>query len=163
MTGSDGKTSDQQTGDWKIIDGIIERGYGVASGTGTDSPYPRGTIEMQIPYFQVLGLDLTGFFPGTLNVSISPKIFQLINPEFTFRQVHWTDRHPPEDFSFSRCQLLYQDAKYDGLIYYPHPETKKQHFQNPSTIEIIAPSIPGIGYGNPIQVEYDPLEVEIST
>jgi hypothetical protein len=58
--------------------------------------------------------------------------------------------------------LLYQDAKYDGLIYYPHPETKKKHFQNPSIIEIIAPSIPGIGYGNQIQVEYNSLEVKIS-
>jgi hypothetical protein len=97
--------------DWRTVDGILERGYGVASGTGTDSPYPRGTIEMQIPFFKALGLDLTRFFPGTLNVSISPKTFQLINPEFTFRQVHWTDRHPPEDFSFSRCQLSYSNPK----------------------------------------------------
>jgi hypothetical protein len=148
--------------DWQTVIGMIDRGHGVASGTASDSPYPRGTIEMQLPFFQALGLDLTGFFPGTLNVSISPKTFQLVNPGLTFRQVQWTDRHPPEDFSFSHCRVVFENANYNALIYYPHPETKKRHFQNPSMIEIIAPLIPEIKYGQRIEVEYNSLEIAVS-
>lgn len=147
---------------WQKVDGIMERGHKVASGSATDSPYPRGTIEMQAPFFEELGLDLTNFFKGTLNVSISPNTFRLAEPEFTFRGVEWTDKHPPEDFSFSRCRVLFKDAKYDCLIYYPHPETKKRHFQNPSIVEIIAPPIPEIEYGCRIGVEYNPSEITVN-
>lgn len=148
--------------DWQTVAGTIERGHQVASGSALDSPYPGGTIEMQLPAFQALGLDLSGYFQGTLNVSIHPYQFQLIAPELTFRAVEWTDRHPPEDFSFSRCRILFQDKTYEGLIYYPHPETKQRNFQNPSIIEILAPQIPGISYGAQIAIEYNPLEVNVS-
>ncbi|MGB3573234.1 MAG: hypothetical protein WBA01_14410 [Phormidesmis sp.] len=147
---------------WQKVDGIIERGHKVASGSALDNPYPCGTIEMQIPFFKELGLDLTSFLKGTLNVSISPNTFQLVKPEFTFRNVEWTDKHPPEDFSFSHCRVLFKDVRYDCLIYYPHPETKKRHFQNPSIVEIIAPSIPEIEYGGRIEIEYNPLEVIVN-
>jgi hypothetical protein len=148
--------------DWQKVDGIIERGHKVASGSASDSPYPQGTIVMQAPFFRELGLDLTGFFPATLNVSIRPHTFQLVKPEFTFRRVEWTDRHPPEDFSFSRCRVWFQETKYDCLIYYPHPETKKRNFQNPSIIEILAPLIPGIEYGCRIEIEYNPSELTVN-
>ncbi|MEA5447690.1 hypothetical protein VB780_03855 [Leptolyngbya sp. CCNP1308] len=147
---------------WQKIHGIVERGHQVASGSALDSPYPASTIEMQTPFFRGLGLDLSGYFPGTLNISISPSTFQLTNPELTFRQVEWTDRHPPEDFSFSRCRVLFQASTYNCWIYYPHPETKKRNFQNPSIIEIIAPPIPNIKYGDRVEVEYNPLEVSVN-
>ncbi|WP_348251232.1 hypothetical protein [Leptolyngbya subtilissima] len=114
---------------------------------------------MQMPFFAALGLDLTEYFKGTLNISINPRTFQLTDPELTFRQVEWTDRHPPEDFSFSRCRVLFQTSTYNSWIYYPHPETKKRNFQNPSIIEIIAPPIPNIKYGDRVKIEYNPLEV----
>jgi hypothetical protein len=147
---------------WHTVSGLVEHGHQVASGSAADSPYPSGTIEMQTPFFQALGLDLTEYFKGTLNISISPSTFQLINPEFTFRQVEWTDRHPPEDFSFSRCRLLFQNSTYNSWIYYPHPETKKRNFQNPSIIEIIALPIPNIKYGDRVEIEYNPLEISVS-
>ena len=147
---------------WQKVSGIIECGHEVASGNASNSPYPGGTIKMQVPFFKELGLDLTSFFKGTLNVSISPNTFQLVKPELTFRGVEWTDRHPPEDFSFSRCQVLFKDTKYDCLVYYPHPETKKRNFQNPSIIEIIAPQIPGIHYGCRVEVEYNSLEIIVN-
>lgn len=117
---------------------------------------------MQTPFLQALGLDLTEYFKGTLNISISPHTFQLINPAFTFRQVEWTDRHPPEDFSFSRCRVLFQASTYNCWIYYPHPETKKRNFQNPSIIEIIAPPIANIKYTDRVEIEYNPLEVSVN-
>ncbi|WP_318731544.1 MULTISPECIES: hypothetical protein [unclassified Roseofilum] len=147
---------------WQKVDGIIQLGHQVASGTALDSPYPRGTIEMQTPFFKALGLDLTPFFPGTLNIAISPKTFELVEPEFTFRSVNWTEHTLPEDFSFSRCRVSFQDQKYDSLIYYPHPETKIRHFHNPSILEILAPLISEIRYGSRVEIEYNPLEIKIN-
>ncbi|WP_026073185.1 hypothetical protein [Nodosilinea nodulosa] len=148
---------------WKTVNGLLERGHQVASGAASDSPYPGGTIELQTPFFQALGLDLTGYFKGTLNISLSPSTVQLTNPEFTFRGVQWTDRHPPEDFSFSRCRVLFHNAAYNSWIYYPHPETKRRNFQHPSTLEIIAPPIPELGYGCRVAVEYNPLEIAVDS
>jgi len=146
----------------KTVDGIVQQGHQVASGTALESPYPRGTIEMQTPFFQAFGLDLTPLFQGTLNVSIAPKTLEVIKPEFTFRQVKWTDKNPPEDFSFSRCRLLFQEQEYESLIYYPHPETKIRHFHNPSIVEILAPLIPEIRYGSRVAIAYNPIEIRIN-
>jgi hypothetical protein len=147
---------------WQQVEGIVERGHKVASGTASDSPYPSGTIAMQTPFFKALGLDLAEYFQGTLNISISPRTFQIIQPEFTFPEVEWTDRHPPEDFSFSRCRVLLQGASYGGWIYYPHPETKKRNFQSPSILEVVAQPIPDIDYGCQVLLEYNPLEITVS-
>ena len=97
---------------WKSVNGIVTAGHRVASGSAFDSPYPRGTIEIQAPFFQGLGLDLADCFKGTLNISITPSTFQLIQPEFTFRGVEWTDRHPPEDFSALPVWLCCFKRKY---------------------------------------------------
>jgi hypothetical protein len=143
------------------VRGIVERGHGVASGAATDSPYPRGTITMQKPYFAARGLDLDTCYDGTLNISIAPHTFVLRRPRYTFRQVRWTSLHPPEDFSFSPCRLVVGGESYDGWIYYPHPETKRDHFQNPSIIEILAPFIPTLHYGDQVEVMIDGNQVTL--
>lgn len=130
--------------------GFLVPGYGVASGPSKD--YPYGTLDRQRPIFKVRGLDLTGYFNGTLNIDIRPYTFELAKPEFTFRDVHWTDLHPPEHFSFSRCRVIYKDVEYEGWIYYPHPETKRRNFQSASLLEVIARPIPGIQHGDELEV-----------
>jgi hypothetical protein len=40
------------------------------------------------------------------------------------------DLHLPEHFSFSGFKVVYKDVKYEGWVYYPHPEPKKRNFQN---------------------------------
>jgi hypothetical protein len=144
-----------------IVSGVIVEGYRVASGPSKD--YPYGTLEKQIPLFKQLGLDLERFHPGTLNVSIAPATFEMVNPEYTFRQVDWTDLHPPEDFSFSRCPVRFNGASYAGYVYYPHPETKKRHFESASLIEIISVYIPGIRYGVRVELELNADEIRIQT
>lgn len=37
---------------WKIVEGVVKEGHQVASGMAKDSPYPRGTIEMQLPFLK---------------------------------------------------------------------------------------------------------------
>jgi hypothetical protein len=80
-------------------------------------------------------------------------------PEHTFHHVEWTDLHPPEHFSFSRCKVVYNGHEYDGWVYYPHPETKKRNFQNPSLVEVIAMPIPEIKYGDTLEVLLNPEEI----
>ena len=142
-----------------VVSGLIVEGYRVASGPSGD--YPYGTLEKQIPLFKRLGLNLDGFYLGTLNVSIAPATFELGNPEYTFRQVAWTDLHPPEDFSFSRCTVRYKGDSYAGYVYYPHPETKKRHFESASILEIISEFIPEVHYGERVELELDENEIRI--
>ena len=82
-------------------------------------------------------------------------------PELTFELVEWTDLHPPETFSFSRCTVIFKGREYAGWVYYPHPETKKTHFQDPSLVEVITYEITGINYGDFIEVILDINEIKI--
>ena len=144
-----------------VVSGVIVAGYQVASGPSKD--YPYGTLEKQIPLFRQRGLNLERFHLGTLNVSIAPATFEMVNPEYTFRQVAWTDLHPPEDFSFSRCTVIFRGASYAGYVYYPHPETKKRHFESASLLEIISVYIPEIRYGERVELELNVEEIRIQT
>ena len=142
---------------WIRIKGRLVHGHRVAS--RPSKAYPYSSLERQKPYFTKLGLDLSACFNGTLNISIAPLEFEISKPEFTFERVEWTDLHPPETFSFSRCKVWFEGREYHGWVYYPHPETKKTHFQNPSLIEVITYEIPNIKYGDAIEVEINPQEI----
>jgi len=120
-------------------------------------------LDRQKPLFKAQGLDLDGCFNGTLNVSIRPFTFRMTHPEFTFRKVAWTDLHPPEDFSFSRVRVHFQHKTYDGWVCYPHPETKRRNFQDPTLGEIITEPIPHPSYGNRVGVELNPLEIALTS
>ncbi len=145
---------------WTIVHGIIVQGYRVASGPSKD--YPYGALDRQRPIFAERGLDLSRYFNGTLNINIHPRTFQMSKPQFTFHAVEWTDLHPPEHFSFSRCRVIFKGAEYDGWVYYPHPETKLRHFQNPSLLEVIAMPVPGLQYGDEVDVTVNTEEITVS-
>lgn len=144
---------------FKRLPGILVRGHQVASRPSKD--YPYSSLEKQKPYFKSLGLDLYEFFNGTLNISIAPLMVEMTAPELTFPLVQWTDLHPPETFSFSRCKVIFREVEYSGWVYYPHPETKKNHFQNPSLVEVITYEIPGIGYGDTLEVAINVDEIKV--
>lgn len=145
---------------WTSLSGVVTQGYRVASGPSQD--YPYGALDRQRPIFKSRGLDLDGYFNGTLNIDIRPYKFEMFNPQFTFRQVEWTDLHPPEDFSFSRCKVIFKGVEYEGWVYYPHPETKLRNFQNPSLLEIIAQAVPGIHYGERVEVLVHSDEIRVT-
>ena len=144
---------------WHRLTGILMQGHQVAS--RPSAAYPYSSLEKQKPYFKERGFDLSPYFVGTLNISIAPLEFEMTKPEFTFPLVEWTDLHPPETFSFSRCKVKFEEKEYAGWVYYPHPETKKTHFQNPSLIEVITVEIPNIKYGDGLEIEINPLEITI--
>lgn len=146
---------------WSSVAGVVQRGHGVASGRGPNSPYPISSLHMQAPFFKAHGLDLSPYFEGTLNLSLAPHTFKLIRPQFTFPLVAWTTLHPPETFSFSACRVIYREARYDGWVYYPHPETKIRHFQDPTIIEVITTFIPDLAYGGTVELHVRAAEILI--
>ena len=144
----------------KRYSGILIRGHQVASRPSKD--YPYSSLEKQKPYFKAFGLDLYEYFNGTLNISIAPFEFEMAHPEITFELVEWTDLHPPETFSFSRCKVFFKGMEYTGWVYYPHPETKTTHFQNSSLIEVITYQIPEIEYGDNLEIEVNANEILVT-
>ena len=144
---------------WVKLAGLLVAGHRVAASPSPD--YPFGTLVKQFPIFQQLGLDLAGFFPGTLNLSIQPLTWSMARPDLTFHQVQWTDLHPPEDFSFAACRLLWEKTWHPGWIYFPHPETKVRHFQDANVLEIISPPLQGIRYGDCIDLELNARAVRL--
>ncbi len=130
------------------VKGTVVRGHQVASGQGDDPRFPGGTLAMQFPYFSELGLDLSEFYPATINVSISPLDFFIVDADYVFTQVKWHEIEPAEDFSFICCQLRVGEEMARGFVYYPHPETKPEHFQPEGLIEVILDRfMPEVSYG----------------
>ena len=149
-------------GNWIQIKGVVKKGYGVASGQSANPRFPQGTIEIQKPFFQDRGLNLDVYFPGTINFSISPYKYEIKKSKYTFKDVKWSPNDPAEDFSFFDCRILLRSKEtVSGLIYYPHPETKPEHFQSPDILEIMAPYISDLKYGDGLIIEVDSQQMVI--
>lgn len=145
------------------IPGVVVRGHRVASGANPRSPFPGGTIAMQLPHFLERGLDLRAMHPATVNVDVAPHRPAVRHPTHTLPDVRWTDMHGSETFSFCRCLLTRDDdpTRYAGWIYYPHPETKPMHEQPDTVLEVLMPQIEHLEYGDAVLLHLDPLEVGI--
>jgi hypothetical protein len=141
--------------EWQSWHGTVIAGHGVASGRSAgmpSNPYPQGSIAMQAPFFKALGLDLSDFFLGTVNLTVKPKTWQLLQADHRFEAVSWTHLHQPETFSFVALQVHWQDAWRAGWLYYPSPETKAAHFQNSSVMELILPKLADLRLGEVLSV-----------
>jgi len=137
-----------------LVTARIVQGHRVASGQNGNPLFPGGTLKMQAPFFQALGLDLSRYHLGTLNVSIAPLTYRVVAPRLTFRAVKWHPTEPAEDFSFFDVRLI-RDVlpPVEGLIYFPHPDTKPTHFQKPDVLELLFPFVEGLTYGAEIKLE----------
>eukprot|EP01091_Cochliopodium_minus_P016950 TRINITY_DN650_c0_g1_i2.p1 TRINITY_DN650_c0_g1~~TRINITY_DN650_c0_g1_i2.p1 ORF type:complete len:158 (-),score=29.36 TRINITY_DN650_c0_g1_i2:19-492(-) len=150
------------------VGGIIIEGFHVASGTSKDSPYPESSIKLQVPYFKNLGLDISEYFIGTLNVNLSPYSYNVLQADHHFSKVNWY-QGVTEDFSFIDVKVEFNEKVHEGYIYYPHPETKPlndngtlRHLHKKTTLELIMKKIEGINYGDKVIIEVDPKKVEIT-
>lgn len=133
---------------WQTFAATIVPGHQVASGNNRDPRFPGGTIRMQLPHFRERGLDLSAFHAGTINVSIAPLTYQVLGAAKTLRDVRWHPTEPAEDFSFFDAEALTDSGPpVRGFIYYPHPETKPTHFQQPDVLELLLPFVEGLEYG----------------
>ncbi|MBL9178273.1 MAG: hypothetical protein JNM65_09425 [Verrucomicrobiaceae bacterium] len=138
----------------------IVQGHRVASGLNGNPLFPGGTLRMQLPFFQELGLDLSRFHLGTLNVSIAPLCYRVVKAKHTFRTVKWHPTEPAEDFSFFDV-VVHRDGALpvEGFIYHPHPETKPKHSQKPDVLELLLPWVEGLAYGTKIVLEVPPSQI----
>lgn len=135
---------------YREVPARVIRGHGVASGKGKDNRYPEGTLALQVPFFRERGLDLSGYFRGTLNLDISPFRFSCRQPDFFFEGIDWSPHIPAENFLFFRVALLYEGERHAGLVYMPDPATKTDHPQPEHMLEVIMPWITGISYGDEV-------------
>ncbi len=137
-----------------MISATIVQGHRVASGLNGNPRFPGGTMRMQLPFFKELGLDLSVFHLGTLNVSIAPLNYRVVKPRRTFHALKWHPTEQAEDFSFFDV-TVHRDgtSPVSGFIYHPHPDTKPEHFQKPDVLELLLPWREGLGYGTKILLE----------
>lgn len=137
-----------------MIPATIVQGHRVASGLNGNPRFPGGTLRMQLPFFRDLGLDLSSYHLGTLNVSIAPLSYRVVNPKLTFRDVKWHPTEPSEDFSFFDVTVHLEGASpVNGLVYFPHPETKPEHFQSPDVLELLLSWTDGLDCGAKLKLE----------
>ncbi|QEL17127.1 ABC transporter permease [Limnoglobus roseus] len=138
---------------WQTVAAKVVPGHGVASGTNGNPKFPGGTLRMQAEHFRQRGLDLSAYHVGTVNVSIAPHSYHVLAPRQTVRQVKWHPTDPAEDFSFFDVRVTAPDGvTVDGLIYYPHPDTKPTHFQRPDVLELLLPFVESLRYGADVQL-----------
>jgi hypothetical protein len=152
------------TKDNQIISARIVEGHRVASGLNGNPRFPGGTLRMQIPHFQALGLDLRVFHLGTLNVSIAPLAYRVVKARYTFTRLKWHPTEPAEDFSFFDVSVIRPGEKpAKGLIYFPHPDTKPEHFQQPDVLELLLPFMEGLVYGTLLNLEIPKAQMDFAT
>lgn len=148
-----------QADEW--IPGVVVAGHGVASGAAKQDHFPGGAIALQKPVFLDLGLDLTAFHNGTINIDIAPHRIELRAPRATFEHVVWLEGYPAETFSFADAGIRKGGAEYEAMLFSPHPETKPEHFQPPTVIELLAGYIGGIHVGAAVDVWLDPTQIRV--
>lgn len=154
--------SDRLTGFDCRFTARILRGHRVASGSNGNPIFPGGTLRMQVPFFLERGLDLRGFYMGTLNVSVAPLQYRVGTPTHTFPRLRWHPTEPPEDFSFFDLVLIRPSLpEVFGFVYYPHPETKPTHFQSPDTLELLLPFVDGLAYGQETSLATRPNQLTV--
>jgi hypothetical protein len=149
------------TGNLTPVPGRVVAGHGVAGSASPTSPYPAGTISLQLPFFLERGLDLSVYHPATLNVSTNPVEIRIVRPRHHFADVVWTDLHAPESFDFVVATVVAEGRRFGGWGYRPTTETKAGHRQAATVLEVIGPFIPGIEYGGAVVLELDPAEVTL--
>jgi len=147
--------------EFALVRGEIKSGYGVASGKGKDERYPEGTLKQQLKHFLERGLDLSNFFMGTINLDISPFSYEIKKPKYFFKNIDWSDYISPENFYFFDAILYYKDKTYKGLVYMPDPETKENHIQKSTILELIFPKIKGLEYGVMVNIALKKDQLDI--
>lgn len=151
-----------QTAKMELYDFTVVKGHQVASGRANDPRFPVGTINAQASHFKALGLDISEFYPATINAEFKSKSITLNQHDYFFQQVKWHKYIPAEDFKFWRCNLLKDDTEFSALIYQPQLDTKTEHIQPLNQLEILAPYIKNINYGDLLTLKINKQVITLS-
>jgi hypothetical protein len=152
--------------EWIDSPGVIAQGYQVASGLGRDVRFPRGTIA---PQLEIFAARIPGFatyfegpvYPGTINIKFSGSMIEIGMPELYVSQVKWTRHFPPEDFYLSAGQIVTHGGVHNVYLYIPEPVTKPDHPAHPDVVEILAPYIDGVSYGDAVILRHSAQAIRL--
>ena len=136
-------------------------GHQVASGLASNSPYPNGTIALQKPFFLASGLDLSAIFCGTINAQLNCQKIRLIRWDHECQQVKWLKDVPAEDFRFAKCTIIRCKVRYCAYIYHVVAVSKVDHFQADNVLELLAPKIADLKYGDICTLEMNENMLEL--
>ena len=144
--------------------GRVVEGHGVAGGRADDPRYPDGTLALQWPHLQrVEDLPLAGLHRATLNVRTTPWHVDVVAPWWTLRQVPWHPDVPAEDLSFVPCRAAVGEAPAaDGLVYWPHPDTKPEHHQPADVLELLLPRMASVHVGAVVRLDLPASQVDVT-
>ena len=149
-----------------LVEGIVSQGYRIASGLNKEGvPGPNGEIltdsfVRQRPFFEKEIPELKNVWTGTINIDIAPRICRMtkLDHEVT---CEW---HPGITEIFGIVEdvaITYRGKRYEpAFIYYPLPS--KIHTPRDSVIEVLAPKIDGLAYGDEISIEVSPEKLTIA-
>ena len=158
----------------KYIEGIVVKGRGVAGGEGypdeelTDVVFAAlqpsrvkttHTISKQRPYFERTIDGFSEIHNGTINVEISPKFFEILNPDYKVEDCPWVEGYL-ESFQFVKVELVHNTHSYNGLVYFPMSPELKAHKEN-NIFELLAPFIEGVNYGDKILIKYNSSKLRV--
>lgn len=144
-----------------ILHFTLVKGHQVASGRANDPRFPQGTIAAQMPFFLEFGLNLNHYHRATLNAEFNCNAITLNHFDYQFRQVKWHKEMPAEDFRFYRCKIVVNEQTYPALIYQPQLATKTEHFQAKNQLELLAPFIANIKYGDILALDIDSAAITL--
>ncbi|MDO8601096.1 MAG: hypothetical protein Q7R46_00260 [bacterium] len=141
-----------------IFEGKIKSGLRIASGLNPDPTLKlNNTIFKQKKFFVEAGVaGIQNCYNGTINVDIQPYQFKIIKPDYEVT-CEWSPG-TVETFWFVGVDINLKGKNYDGYIYYPCPSPVKNHKDD--TVELLAPKIENLRYGDPISIKIDADKVE---
>lgn len=92
---------------------------------------------------------------------IAPNNYKTGKAKHFFEGIAWSDHIPPEKFYFFEATLIHNNKRYDGLVYMPDPETKVDHEQLATVLELILPPIEDITTDDLITLEINEVSLKI--
>lgn len=139
--------------------GTVKSGHRIASGQSTTGHQGlNNTIGLQRPFFEKVVPTFSSVWNGTINVDIAPRNFKILKRDHEVT-CEW---HPGilETFWLVEVEIVLEGKTYKGFIYYPTPSTTKSHKDD--MIEILAPKIEGLSYGQEIEIHVPEGKIALS-
>jgi len=136
------------TGEKITIKGIISEGLKAASGQRHKGA--AGTIALQKPGLKSIGVEVDKLFNGTINLQLKQG-FHITKPDYTLTDYEWIEG-VFESFDILRCKIKYGQSTYEGYVYRPK-ESEHAAAHEASIVELLAPEIPGIRYGDRLSID----------
>ncbi len=128
-----------------IIRAVYQKGMGGAN----------RSLRKQKKAFLQHGLQMQGFYPGTINVSSHPNKYIIKKYDHFMEKVRYRSflRMRTEDFGFIKIlSLTHNGVTFPdwGYIYFAH---KSPHFANDEVFELFGPELKGLALNDHLELE----------